>query len=105
MIDFDHLFQTVAGHEGNLTTDPDDPGNWTGGHVGTGMCRGTKYGISAAAYPEIDIAGLTFDQAKTLYRRDYWERIAGDQLPPALGLLMLDAAINNGVGRAARWLQ
>ena len=29
----------------------------------------------------------------------------GDDLPPALALLVFDAAVNNGVARAARWLQ
>ena len=44
-----------------------------------------------------------------IYRALYWPRIQGDALcaagAPALGLLAFDAAVNNGVGRAARWLQ
>ena len=105
MSNFDRLFDVVAGHEGCFTDDPADPGNWTGGRPGVGVRRGTKFGISAAAYPDVDIACLTLDQAKALYRRDYWDRIAGDELPPALALLAFDAAINNGSGRAVRWLQ
>ncbi len=105
MSNFDRMFDIVVGHEGDYTTDPADPGNWTGCAVGVGTCRGTKLGISAAAYPELDIANLTLDTAKTLYQRDYWQRIGGDQLPPALALLVFDAAVNNGVSRAARWLQ
>ena len=31
--------------------------------------------------------------------------MAGDALPPPLALLVFDAAVNNGVGRAAVWLQ
>lgn len=105
MSNFESIFELVSGHEGDLTTNATDPGNWTGGAIGAGACRGTKFGISAAAYPELDIVNLTFDEAKALYRRDYWQRIAGDHLPPSLALLVLDAAINNGVGRAVRWLQ
>jgi lysozyme family protein len=105
MSNFDQLFALVAGHEGCFTDNPADPGNWTGGRPGVGVCRGTNFGISAAAYPDVDIACLTLDQAKALYRRDYWDRIAGDQLPPALALIAFDAAINNGCGRAVRWLQ
>jgi lysozyme family protein len=105
MSNFDRMFEIVVGNEGDYTADPADPGNWTGGAVGVGTCRGTKLGISAAAYPEMDIVNLTLGTAKALYQRDYWQRICGDQLPPALALLVFDAAVNNGVGRAARWLQ
>ncbi len=105
MNNFDRMFDIVVGHEGGFTSNPADPGNWTGGAIGAGTCRGTRFGVSAAAYPDTDIANLTVDAAKALYRCDYWERIAGDRLPSALALLVFDAAINNGIGRAARWLQ
>jgi lysozyme family protein len=102
---FDRMFDIVVGHEGGFTDNPADPGNWTGGAIGAGSCRGTNFGVSAAAYPDLDVANLTLETAKALYRRDYWDRLAGDDLPPALALLAFDAAINNGVGRATRWLQ
>lgn len=66
---------------------------------------GTRYGISAAAYPGTPIATLTLDAARAIYRRDYWDKVQGDNLPPPLALLVFDAAVNNGVGRAVRWLQ
>ncbi len=105
MSNFDRMFDIVVGHEGDFTANPADPGNWTGGTIGAGICRGTRFGISAAAYPDLDIANLSLDAAKALYQRDYWERIAGDRLPSAVALLVFDAAINNGTGRAVRWLQ
>ncbi len=105
MNNFDSMFALVSGHEGDFGDNTADPGNWTGGVVGVGTCRGTKFGISAAAYPDIDIANLTLDEAKSLYRRDYWDRISGDRLPAALALLTFDAAINNGSERAISWLQ
>ena len=102
---FEKAFAVVVGEEGGWSGAPDDPGNWTGGAVGSGAMRGTKFGISAAAYPTLDIAALTPADAQAIYRRDYWERVRGDDLPPALALLVFDAAVNNGVARAARWLQ
>ena len=105
MSNFDHMFDIVVGHEGGFTSNPADCGNWTGGAIGAGTCRGTKFGISAAAYPDLDIANLTPDAAKALYQRDYWQRIDGDRLPATLALLVFDAAVNNGTGRAVRWLQ
>ncbi len=102
---FAHALAFVIDSEGGLTTDPDDPGNWTGGKVGFGLCRGTKFGISAAAYPGLDIASLTCDEAATIYRRDYWARIEGDTLPQALALIVFDATVNAGVEAATCWLQ
>ena len=101
----DRVFAAVIGHEGGYTTAVADPGNWTGGRCGVGECRGTNWGISAAAYPTLNIAALTQDQAKAIFQRDYWNRVRGDELPPGLALLVVDAAYNNGVDRAARWLQ
>jgi lysozyme family protein len=105
MGNFDRVFDIVVGHEGGFTANPADCGNWTGGVIGAGTCRGTRFGISAAAYPDLDIANLSLDAAKALYQQDYWQRIAGDHLPASLALLVFDAAVNNGTGRAIRWLQ
>ena len=102
---FEQALAFVIGHEGGYTAIASDPGNWTGGRCGTGECRGTNWGISAAAYPQIDIHALTEAQAGEIYRRDYWDRAGCGKLPPPLALLVFDAAVNNGVGRAVRWLQ
>ena len=102
---FERAFAVVVGEEGGFTDNPADAGNWTGGRCGAGRCAGTKFGISAAAYPALDIAGLRIEAAREIYRRDYWGKLRGDALPPALALLVFDAAVNNGVGRAVRWLQ
>ena len=85
-----------------LSLDRNDSGNWTGGRVGVGRLEGTKYGISASAYPSVDIPGLTEAQAMALYRRDYWAMVAGDDLPIGLDCCLTDAAFNMGVGAAQR---
>lgn len=91
--------------EGRYTDDPQDPGNWTGGHVGQGACHGTNWGISAASYPQLDIKSLTRPQALAIYQRDFWTPIHGNDLPPTLAGLVFDAAVNNGRDRAIQWLQ
>ena len=105
MAAFEQAFRIVIGEEGGLSLDPADPGNWTGGACGRGACLGTRFGISAAAYPGLAISTLTLDAARAIYRRDYWDTTQGDLLPPPLALLVFDAAVNNGVSRAVRWLQ
>lgn len=78
-----------------------DPGNWTGCAVGNGALHGTKYGISACAYPELDIASLTEAQAAAIYRRDFWDPIIGLQLTnERLILLHFDTAVQHGLPAA-----
>jgi len=100
---FDDIFALVVGIEQGFTDDPRDPGNWTGGKIGVGSCRGTKYGISAATYPDLDIKALTVDQAKGIAKRDFWDRYHCDEFDPRIGLQVFDAAYNGG--HPAQWLQ
>ena len=93
MGDFHRCINLILAEEGGLSNHPADPG------------RLTKYGISQRSYPTLDIANLTLDDAKALYRRDYWQPIHGDQLQDGLDLLMLDCAINQGPVTAIKLLQ
>lgn len=102
---FDRAFDVVIGHEGAFTDDPHDKGNWTGGAIGSGELRGTKYGISAASYPALDIRDLSLATAKNVYYRDYYQAVLCHEMPAMLAMLHFDAAINNGRGNAARFLQ
>lgn len=95
----------VFDEEGELSTDRSDNGNWTGGKVGVGEFKGTKYGVSAAAYPKLDIANLTRQQAELIYRNHYWHASAADTQPYPLCLIVLDTAVLHGVGRAVEWLR
>lgn len=102
---FDKAFERVIGHEGGYTTDPKDRGNWTTGIIGKGELKGTKYGISAMSYPNLDIKNLTEAQAKDVYRNDYWQAINLDKLYPAMAFQVFDAAINHGKTAAIKLLQ
>jgi lysozyme family protein len=95
----------VLAHEGGYQAMPDDPGNWTGGKIGAGALKGTKYGISAAQYPALDIAALSADDAAGIYRRDWWDRFGLGRLPPPLAAKLLDAAVNIGIENAVVALQ
>lgn len=105
MGNFEKAFAIVVGIEAGLSLDPNDPGNWTGGAPNVGTLKGTKYGISAKAYPNEDIANLTLDRAQALYRADYWNAVAGDSLPYPFSLLVFDCAVNQGVRMAKTLLQ
>lgn len=102
---FDQAIEYVIAEEGGFTARESDAGNWTSGKVGKGVLKGTKYGISAASYPDEDIRNLTKDRAKFLYKRDFWDVIRGDLLPAQVSLHVLDFAVNAGTGTAIRELQ
>lgn len=93
MTAFDQAFAIVVGHEGGYVNNPADPGGET------------KYGISKRAYPNVDIANLTLEQAEAIYKRDYWDKLYLDTADASLALIAFDAAVNNGVGAATKWLQ
>lgn len=104
MSGFDDTFAKVLGSEGTaLSTDKNDAGNYTGGKVGVGIFKGSKFGISAAAFPDTDIASLTIDQAKALAKGRYWDKYQCDQFDPRIGYQIFDAAYNGG--HPAQWLQ
>lgn len=104
-MNFDQAFEKTIGHEGGYTTNSKDAGNWTGGKVGVGVNKGTKYGIAANTYPNEDIKNLTLARAKQLYKRDYWDKAKCDELPNGLRFHVFDVSVNSGVSRGVKTLQ
>lgn len=98
-------FSRLVNHEGGFQNDRNDRGNWTSGRIGVGQLNGTKFGISAMSYPTEDIANMSLDRAKFLYKRDFWDIFNGQELHPALAFQLFDAAVNHGPGNAIRILQ
>lgn len=102
---FDLCFDRVIGHEGGFQKNPGDRGNWTSGKVNVGKLVGTKFGLAAMTYPDLDIPNLTVDQAKAIYYRDWWVKLDMELFKPALSYQMFDAAINHGMHNASAMLQ
>ena len=73
--------------------DPDD----TGGE--------TKFGVAKNANPTVDIAKLTYAQAKVIYKRNYWDKCKCSELPERLATHLFDAAVNHGTTTAIKMLQ
>lgn len=105
MNNFEKAFDRVIGHEGGYTSDTKDRANWTSGICGQGECKGTKYGLSAMTYPTLDIYNITVEQAKAIYKRDWWDKLGMDKYHPALAYQMFDASINHGATTANKFLQ
>jgi lysozyme family protein len=92
---FADVFALVVGTESTaVSSDPQDPGNWSSGVVGQGQFVGSKFGISAAAFPGVDIISLTYGQAQALAKQRYWDPYQLDQLNPVTAYPIFDAAYN-----------
>lgn len=92
-MNFDTACDRVLGHEGGYTAGENDPGGET------------KWGISKRSYPDLDIKSLTRDQAKDIYRRDFWEKIRADKLHDGVAFQLFDFAVNSGISTAIRYFQ
>ncbi len=104
-MNFEQAFERLIGHEGGYSIDRNDPGNWTGGKVGKGLLKGTKFGLAANTYPNLDIKNITIVEAKEIYKRDWWDKLGADQLHPAIVYQLWDFAVNAGKSRAVKELQ
>jgi lysozyme family protein len=102
---FNTAFAQTIGLEGKYSNDEKDPGNWTGGAVNKGELKGTMYGISAAAYPTLDIPSLGLPQVKGIYQKDFWDRLRCDTLPDIVAIALFKEGVNMGPTGAAKALQ
>jgi len=92
-MNFEIAFERLIGNERGYSNNPLDPG------------KETNWGISKRSYPDVDIASLTRDQAKQIYRSDFWNKGSFDQLPFALAFQAFDIAVNSGITEAVKLLQ
>ena len=91
MASFEGAITFVMNNEGGLSNNPNDPGGET------------KYGISHASFPLVDIQTLTLQQAEDLIKENYWRFDAVQSQNVATKLL--DMSVNLGLGQAVRLLQ
>lgn len=92
-MNFDLAFDRLIGHEGGYVNNPRDPGGET------------NWGISKRSYPHLNIRKLTREDARAIYRRDFWDRIKGDKLHDGVAFQVFDIAVNSGIETAVRMLQ
>jgi len=65
----------------------------------------TKFGIDHRSHPDVDIENLTLEQAKEIYRTEYWLKGLCDKMPWPVSFAHFDACVNTGIGQAAKFLQ
>ena len=90
---FDEAFELLMRLEGGYVNDKDDPGGET------------KFGISRRAYPYLDIKNLTLEDAKAIYKRDFWVKLRCGDLPAGIDITAFVFGVNAGVKAAGVYLQ
>ena len=66
-------------------------------------------GVTKRVYEEFggtkDMKDLTVEDVAPIYKKGYWDKLKGNDLPGGLDLCVFDFGVNAGPGRAAKYLQ
>ena len=94
---FSEALEIILHHEGGYVNHPKDPGGET------------NMGVTKRVYEDFggtkDMKELTREDVEPIYKKNYWDRVKGDDLPDGLDLMIFDFAVNAGTGRAAKFIQ
>ena len=94
---YQKCLEMILHHEGGYVNHPKDPGGET------------NLGVTKRVYEEWggtkDMKDLTVEDVAPIYKKNYWGRVKGDDLPSGLDLCVFDFGVNAGTGRAAKYLQ
>lgn len=98
---FRRCLAEVLKHEGGWADHPKDPGG------------ATMKGVTIAVFREFKGRPVTKDELRNIsdadlraiYKRGYWDKVRGDDLPAGVDLMVFDLAVNSGPGRAIKFLQ
>ena len=94
---YEKCLEIILHHEGGYVNHPKDPGGET------------NMGVTKRVYEEWggtkDMKDLTFEDVAPIYKKNYWDRVKGDDLASGLDLCIFDFGVNAGTGRAAKFIQ
>lgn len=96
----DQILDDIISVEGGYSNDPTDKGGETIWGI-------TKFTATAFGYTG-DMKSMSKDQAKDIYKRQYWIQPKFDkvnEINPDIAIELLDTGINMGVSTASKFLQ
>lgn len=101
-VNFFKSLDKVLEHEGGFVDHPEDPGG------------ATNKGITHKTYSEFlerpledvsELQNIPDQHVELIYKKRYWDKVKGDELPSGVDFCVFDWAVNSGPGRAAKALQ
>jgi lysozyme family protein len=99
---FATCLSSVLIHEGGYVNDPQDPGGATNKGITQRVYDDWR---ASLGQPARSVRAIEQGEVEAIYRKQYWDAVAGDQLPEGLDYCLFDFAVNSGANRAARFLQ
>lgn len=98
---FEECLTEVLKHEGGWSDHKDDPG----GATMKGVTLGTYSEYLGRQASKQELRAIPWSHIVAIYRKGYWDKVLGDQLPRGVDLCVFDFAVNSGPGRAIKTLQ
>lgn len=98
---FPTVLPKVLAHEGGWADHKDDPG----GATMRGITIGTFGRYEGRKVTKAELRAISPEKVATIYKGEYWDKVAGDLLPAGMDYTVFDASVNSGVGRGPKWLQ
>jgi lysozyme family protein len=100
--DYHEAMKIELKFEGGKDDDPVDPGGRTNQGV---IQREFSAWLRKNGKPNRDVFTMTDDERDQIYYVNYCLKIHYDEMPPGVGLVMLDGAINSGPAQSIKWVQ
>ncbi|TCR64700.1 glycosyl hydrolase 108 family protein [Bosea sp. BK604] len=101
MSNFNDCHEITARWEGGWSDHKADPG----GKTMYGVTQATLSAWLGRPASDSEIRNLSKATALQIYRKNYWDRIGADNLPPGVDLCVYDFGVNSGPSRAVKSLQ
>lgn len=98
---FEPCVTEVINREGGYVDHPADPGSATN----MGITFYTLRAWRRTSVTKKDVRNLSREEAKEIYRRNYWAAVRGDELPAGVDLFTFDYGVNSGPITAIKALQ
>ena len=98
---FARALSLVLKHEGGWSDHPADPGGATMKGITLSVFR--QY-VEPKATKD-DLRRITDAQVASVYRKQYWDVVKGNDLPDGVDYAVFDFAVNSGPSRSAKYLQ
>ena len=98
---FDLCLKMLLKHEGGFVDHPKDPGGMTN----LGVTKAVYEDVLGREVTEQEMRALTEEDVRPVYKKLYWDRCWGDELPSGVDWAVFDWAVNSGPSRAAKALQ
>lgn len=106
---WDECFAIMLKSEGGYTEDPNDRGNL----LPNGRMGATNFGVTQGNWEKwvghevtkADMKALKIADVQPFYKKMYWDKVYGDNLPYGVDLCVFDFGVNAGISRSVIRLQ